>query len=482
MIRKLLSASLIYALAPQLPKLVSLFMMPIITNFMTPTDYGIIGIIMAYMAAFEAFKDLGLRVNLTNSFFKYPIKYKWIWQKIYGFIQLWSIVFGILLAGILWLIIPSVAMNNYLMISALILIPLIFFDPTLMIGRLFFQLSKKPIPISIISVLSGLVTILANYISIVIYRQGYMGLLYGLFISSIFSMICYAYFVIFHYNLKPKFDFSHKWIKLKLKISLPTIPHYFAGYIINVSDIVLLNFFQIPLKDIGLYSFAYSIGAYFSIIGKSYNQASGPFYMEFYKKENREGDLEARNVSYIFQITMLLLAFVLSIWSKEIFDMLSKNDELKNTYLVAIIIFFSYTYYPSYNYNGMKLWYKEKTNVLMKFSVISAVTSVVCNIILIPTIGYFGAAISTFISMLYMGFGGFIVEDINKLFYIKYNWKLWSILTVLLLIFSLLVIENGLLFKAVISVILIIILFAFLLFNKLNGNNYFSKKLGMYGI
>ena len=208
MIKKLVSASLIYALAPQLPKLVSVFMMPIITKYMTPEDYGIIGIIMAYLAAFEAFKDLGLIMNLTNSFFKFPLRYKWIWQKIYGFIQLWSIIYGLLLALILWFIIPTVAMSNYVAITLLLLIPITFFDPTLMIGRQYFQLSKKPIPISIISVLASLVTLIVNYVSIVFYKQGYMGLLYGLFISSLFSMFFYTYYVCFNNKLRPNFDFT----------------------------------------------------------------------------------------------------------------------------------------------------------------------------------------------------------------------------------------------------------------------------------
>jgi hypothetical protein len=81
-----------------------------------------------------------------------------------------------------------------------------------------------------------------------------------------------------------------------------------------------------------------------------------------------------------------------------------------------------------------------------------------------------------------MGFGGFLFEDINKMFYIKYNWKLWSLLTVLLMLFSIVVIENVLLLKSVISGILILILFAFLLLYKFKGNNYFTKKLRKYGI
>lgn len=475
LIKKILSASVIYALAPQLPKLVSLFMMPIFTKHMTAEDYGITGIIMAYMAAFEAFKDLGLRVILTNSFFKYPNRYRFIWRRIHGVIQLWSIIYGLLLALLLRLIIPSQAADNYLYIAALILLPIIFFEPLISIGREYYQLNKKPIPISIISVFSGLIAIIFSYIFIVVYQQGYLGVLTGLFASGVFNFFAYLFLVYWKQKLYPSFSFNLAWLMPKLKITFPTIPHYYAGYIINVSDRVLLDLFKIPIKDIGMYSFAYSIGVYFSIIGKSFNQASGPFYMDFYKKDNIQGDTAARNMSYLFQFGLLLFAFLISVWSKEIFEILAKNDDLKSTYIISIIIFFSYTYFPSYAFNGMKIWYKEKTQVLLKISVVAALISIGLNILLIPMVGYLGAAISTFVSMLYMGYGGFIFKEINQLFYVDYNWKILGGITVVLLCLSLIMVSQTIMFKFLVTIILVIILIFGLNYLRNNSKAFFKS-------
>lgn len=468
MIKKILSASVIYAIAPQLPKLVSLFMMPVITKHMTAEDYGITGIIMAYMAAIEAFKDLGLRVILTNSFFKYPTKYRIIWRKIHGIIQLWSIIYGMLLSILLSIIIPPQAANNYIYIAIFIIIPTIFFEPIVSIGREYFQLNKKPIPISILSVISGLVTILFSYIFIVVYHQGYIGVLTGLFASGCFNFIAYIYIVYIKQKLYPSFSFNRKWLLTKLKISLPTIPHYYAGYLLGVSDRVLQDLFKIPLREIGMYSFAYSIGTYFSIIGKSYLQASGPFLMEFYKKETTEGDKQARNISYIVQAFLITTAFILSIWSKELFNYLARNNDLKGTYIVSIWVIFSFCYYPSYNYNGMKLWYNEKTKLLMKISVVAALISVLLNIFLLPFFGYLGSAIATFISFLFMGYGGFIYSDIRILFKIKYNWWVWPLLTVSLLSVSLYIVDFNLQYKLFITSLFVVIVFILIIIYRKN--------------
>ncbi|MFV0238230.1 MAG: lipopolysaccharide biosynthesis protein, partial [Flavobacteriales bacterium] len=60
MFKKLFTNSFIYGLGPQVPKVVSVLVLPFITEFLTPEDYGIYGIITAYMASLVAFSILGM--------------------------------------------------------------------------------------------------------------------------------------------------------------------------------------------------------------------------------------------------------------------------------------------------------------------------------------------------------------------------------------------------------------------------------------
>jgi O-antigen/teichoic acid export membrane protein len=463
MIKKLISASVIYALAPQLPKLVSIFMMPFITAHMTQLDYGITGIIFAYVAALDAFKDLGLRVILTNSFFKFPNRYRWIWKRLSGFIHLWSIGYGILIAILLYFIIPRQAEENYLALSLMICIPITFFGPSVSLGRFYYQYSKKPIPISIISVITGLTTVFANYYFIVIEEWGYMGLIAGQFTSQTVSFLFYFVVVYIHLSLIPSLKFNWKWIKRKLKISLPTVPMYYSAYIIGIFDRVLLDFYKIPIEQIGMYSFAYSFGQYFSIIGKSYQQASGPFYMENYKLENKKGDSLSIHFTRMAQAGMILLCFIVAIWLKEIFQLLVRNDELHGSYLICIIILFSFTYYPSYSINSMKLWYLEKTKKITTLTVVAALTSIVTNLVLIPIIGIWGSAIATFISMMVMGYSGFLYPSIRAQFKAKYNWAIWLLLTVALFGCSFLIVDLEIIPKILFTVVYVSILSIILL-------------------
>jgi len=80
MIKKLFSHSLIYGLAPQISKIAGIFALPIITKDLTDIDFGIWGTTMAYFGSLQALLLLGLTVVISNSFFKMPSQYKWLWR------------------------------------------------------------------------------------------------------------------------------------------------------------------------------------------------------------------------------------------------------------------------------------------------------------------------------------------------------------------------------------------------------------------
>src|SRR5690554_5834854 len=101
MLKKLFSHTAIYGLAPQIPRIVSIFTLPIITKYLTEIDFGVYGVITAIAGSIAVLGNLGLNVILSNSFFRNPGQYKWGWRQIYGFLMLWNYPFAILL-GILY--------------------------------------------------------------------------------------------------------------------------------------------------------------------------------------------------------------------------------------------------------------------------------------------------------------------------------------------------------------------------------------------
>jgi len=457
MFKNFTKSTFIYAIGPQVPKIISFLLLPILTKYLGPNDYAVNGIVFAYVALFDVFKDLGLSIVLNNSFFKFNNKYTFIWNKIFAFLKIWMVIFSLIVFVFLWFVFPKYAESNKIIILLIIVFPIAFFEPYSYIGRYYFQLNKKPLPFVLTSIIGSLTSLIVLFVSVVWLNQKYMSFFYATFFSGFSSFLIYSYFLKFKYNIKPDYRFNFNWIRNKLKLSFLTLPHLFAGYMLSISDRIILNVYDVDIKKIGLYVFAYNFGIYFSILGKSFQQSSGPYYMEFYKLSNENGDRKAQILSRNMVFILLVFGFLISLWMKEILQLLSNNSELRASYPIAIIIIMSYTYFPTYLYISMKLWYLEMPKKLMKVSIASGVLSIVLSLLLIPYLGVIGAAISTYLSYMFMGYSGLFYKDIKSQFKIRNNFKYYLLLNFIVLIIVFLLKDINYHIKFIVTMLLLIV-------------------------
>ena len=112
MLKELFKGSAIYGLAPFLPKILTVVLMPILTRYLTSTDYGIIGSITAITFAVQALQDMGLRVVLPAYYYKCTSQYKVVWREIYGFLSIWMVFYALIQATLLYFFIPNEAESN----------------------------------------------------------------------------------------------------------------------------------------------------------------------------------------------------------------------------------------------------------------------------------------------------------------------------------------------------------------------------------
>ncbi|MBD3627917.1 lipopolysaccharide biosynthesis protein [Cyclobacterium sp.] len=428
MIRKLFSHTAIYGLAPQVAKIAQIFVLPIITQDLTDLDFGVAGIMTAYTTAISVLAVLGLRVVLINLFYKSRGHYKWAWRQIYGFLILWNFFYAAILGFLIYLVVPEQASENRMVIMLLNIGPFILFGPIATIGNTYYQINQKPLQVGVRTAILGLVGVCLNLYFISYLKMGYMGWFWSTFLVGVISNFSYWYPMNIQLGIKPIFNFKWKRIKNSLKVSLPTVPHFYSGYLLNSSDKMVMDLLNVSTGDIGKYNVAYSIGNIAQQIGVASGYAVGPMMMEKYKKGD---DLGARNLVFVLQILFLFGTFFCCIWLREIFAFLIRNETLANMYALGIIIIMSYNYRPMYMGANNKLFYTENTNVLWKVSFSAGVINLISNFLLIPLYGFEIAAFTTFVSLMFMGYIGFflkIFRTINTAEYYPFRWLLSTIL------------------------------------------------------
>lgn len=397
----------LFTIAPFLPKIINIFLLPIMTQYLTDVDFGISGTISAYTGAIGAFANLGLQVVLQNSFFKTPLEYKDTWRQIYGFLKLWMIVYALIQAIILFFFIPEEAIENRWWIILLSQFSTVFFGPTGTIGHAYYVYSKKSVPVVWRSFTGSVLTILVDFLLIVYLRWGYMGWYVGTFIGQFFINASYWYVVNKKLDLRPNYRFQWPTIKHALTVSVPTIPHYYTTYLLEGSGRMVMDQYNIPQAQIGKISISQQMGDMFNHAITGCNNAISPFQMEALRVKNSK---RINLLATFFALGVFAAAFMLALWSKELFKILLSNESLQSAYPYFILYIMAFCYRPMYLTASCYYFFYERTKQLLLISFLSGCLAIILYIVFTPIIGVWAFLIGHYVSCLYYGYSGYFYK------------------------------------------------------------------------
>lgn len=455
MLKDLFKGSTIYGIAPFVPRIVSIFLLPVLTRYLTSTDYGIIGTITSITFVVQALQDLGLRVIMTNYFYKSRTQYKIIWREIYGFLSLWMILYAVILSTLLFFFIPDEAANNRWLIIMLTNFTTVCFGPTAIVGQSYYQLNLQPFPVAWRLVLSGVISLLTNFVCVVLFRWGYLGAYVGTFAGTFITNITYWPVVNRKLGLSPIYNFKRKTILRSLKVTLPTIPHYYSGFMMNSSNVVAMNYYGKPQSQIGYLTMAQSFSNMFEAVLNAINQVWSPMSYQFIRDNNQA---EMKRILYTFILMAYGLTFFYSLWSREIYDILISNDEIAAKYKYSIILVMALNYRPMYVYCINYFFYHEHTVQMLGITFMAGIVSCSFYFLMIPYLGVYAALIGFYLGCLYLGYSGFSFRFYYEKTIYNVRWYLIFVLQILLTIVVYYCVELSILSKIIISLIYISIL------------------------
>lgn len=454
MLKELFKGSAIYGIAPFVPKILTVFLLPILTKYLTSTDYGIIGTITAIIFVVQALQDLGLNILLANYFYKCKYQYKIIWREIYGFLSIWMIFYAIIQAVLLYFLIPAEAESNKWLIIALSNFSTVFFGPTSMIGQKYYQLKLEAAPVAVRLVLSGITTILTNFICVVLFRWGYMGAYVGSFAGAFVVNLSYWPVVNKKLKLSPIYNFKWKTIKQVLKIGIPTIPHHYTAYLMNSTNVVAMNYYEKSQAEVGHLTMAKQITGLLETVINAVNQVFGPMTFKCMREKN---SMEIRRLLYTYILFAFSMTFLYSLWSREVYSILISNDEIAATYKYSIILAMAFCYRPLYVYCGDYYIFHERTVQLLGISFAAGVLSCVFYFAVMPFWGIYAALIGFYVGCLYYGYMGYCYSFYKKHTIFRLKWCLFLVIQIALTIFAYIFVDISIVSKVLISISYIVI-------------------------
>ncbi len=366
---------------------VPFLLLPILTTYLSPEDYGILSMVQLLMLLsfpFVMMNSQGLLImeysNLSKEKYKALVSTA-ILIPLFGFVFLEFIFFLFSNSIVKYFQIPS-----YL----LYLIPVFLFFQTIpTFVPIIFQAKKDPFNFGKFKISLTIINVLLSLLFVVLLNYGWEGRLFGIVGSFlIFSII--GVIVLFRFDvLNLSFDFES--LKKILTFGFPLLPHAISAILLaSSSKFFLAN--MISNEAVGIYTVAFQIASAVLLIMTSVNQAWAPNLYEMLNSNPTEiaklGIVKQTYKVMIFMIAITLFFIVLVPYIFIFFINENYHSGVLISRIISIGLLMNGLYFLVTNY----ILFTKNTKVLSYITSIISIIGAVINYYLILEYGIIGAA------------------------------------------------------------------------------------------
>lgn len=249
-----------------------MLLLPVLTRYLTPTDYGIVATSTVLVQIFTVILGLNAFGLISRSHFDNDPQAQ---QRLVST----SILLAVILSGALWmLILPS---SNLLenatkfpasWTSVLILIALVSTIQMTYLGLI--QARQEPRRYVWLQIISTTLNLLLSVFLVVALGMDWRGRMLALIISGVVIAVISLYGLISRLDLL-RFSFDKSSLRSLLSFGIPLIPHFIGGWVMTMVARLYLNHLA-TVADTGLYSVAFNIASPIALLVGAANQAYVP--------------------------------------------------------------------------------------------------------------------------------------------------------------------------------------------------------------
>jgi O-antigen/teichoic acid export membrane protein len=435
-------------------KLIALFMLPFYTKWLSVEDYGVTDIIGIYAGFFLGFISL----SIADAIFVYPKDKDALVQKKYFSSGLFFTLICFSIAAIGFFIAKCVFSYFHIVNSFTEYAWTIYFLILAIFIQMYLQQFTRCIDKMNIYAISGIVltTLIALFAFLLIPSFGIMGFVY----AQILAYVGTALYTFIGSKLYTYISFKSirlPYYKEMIYYSVPLIPNGIMFWVIGSLNRPVMEV-SLGVYGIGIFAVANKFPSMVSMVFAVFANSWQISVLEEFNKENFE-QYYNKMLRVIFSLLVMLSCGV-AIFSKQIVALFADAKFYEAWQLVPVltlaILFSSLSGFVGTCFSAVR-----KSKYYFYSSIWGALASVLLNLLLIPYLGLFGAALAVVLSHFVMA----ITRILYSWQYVKItNFHLYGLMLLLnvLVIGITLLIDNQLI--KVLSYILLFI--SFLIINK----------------
>ncbi len=384
--------SIIYLSSSLISKAVPFLMLPILTKYLSPEDYGILSIFAIFVSIYVAFVGMMMQNNISKNYF--------MLEKPELSINIGNIINILFFTTIIYLLVSIILFfykETFFSIPSwlLLCIPaLAFMQMIHTMNTTILRNEQRALMFGIFEVCIAFVTISLTVLFLIKFNYGWMSQVYSVFIASfIFCIIGFIYMKKRDY-INLSFDKEH--IKSILKISIPLIPHGLGGLIIAASDRLFIER-MVGLEATGLYAVGYSFGMIVSLFSDAFIKAWSPWFYKNLANPTYEKKAKIVKFTYFYIIGIFLLALIIAFIAEFLLPYIVDSRYLSSKEFI-IWIAIGYSIRGIYQIFFPYLIHISKTQFLAVSTFVAAILNLILNYFFIKIYGAIGATYATVVA------------------------------------------------------------------------------------
>lgn len=409
--KQLFSNTIILGIGTLVPKIFTFLLLPILTKYLLPDEYGIYDLMISVIAILVPVVTLQIQQAIFRYLIAEKSKEK---QKIYiGSSIIYLSVFLVLGCTLIAIISPLFSINSQVayQISIIVFLESLYY----VLGQTLRGLGKN-VKYTVAIIINSILNFSLVGVFVVLLGKGINGVILSMIsaflISDIYMLFQKEIIECIHLQF-----YSSNIVKKMLKYSLPIVPSSISFWIVNFSDRIIVTSLMGVVAN-GIYAVSTKIPQLYMSMYNIFNLA----WTETAARSSDDADATQYYSEIFCNMFNLLIGVILLLttFSPIMFDFFV-DDKYSEAYWQMPILFWGVLFNSLVAFYGSIYIALKETKNIAASSLIGAAINILINIIFIRFIGLYAASISTvcsyFIILLYRYY------DIKKIIALDYNYK-----------------------------------------------------------
>lgn len=384
--------SAIYLGSSIFSKMIPFLLLPIMTKYLNPTEYGVLSLYLVLITLYSAFIGMAIHTNISKNFFKVSKKELSIYIGNIFYILLFTFTFTFFITYLSSFYFDSLFS---IPINWIMLIP--FISIMLMINEInttILRNERRAYMFGIFEIFNIVIKMGLTILFLLLFSMGWYSQILGTFIGS---MMFFIIGLIYMYKRSYiTMQYSKEKINSILNISLPLIPHVLGSTIITVSDRFFIEK-MIDIEAVGIYSVGYMFGMIVMLFSNAFIKAWSPWFYKSLVNPTESKKQKIVKYTYIYIFSIIILSIVLSVVGKIILPYIV-DEKFYEASKFIFWIALSYAIFGIYQIYFPYLVYLNKTSFLAISTVSAAILNLLFNYFFIKEFGALGATYATIIA------------------------------------------------------------------------------------